>query len=301
MLSKTFASSGTWVIGFAYKRTIGFPSSSQVVCTWNDTATEHGFLLLDSLGRLSFFRTGTTNSQLAISTNSLVLNTWYYIEIKFTIADSPSGVYEVRVNGSSTGWIPRGTGDTRNGANASVNIIKIWSGYTSAGSYTYIDDIYICDGTDGTATQGAPNNDFKGDVRVDSYAPVGNGTNSHWVGSDGDSTDNYALVSDGNVVTYVAAPYTTSETIDTYVMADVLAGTIPLMTQVNTRAKKSDAGSCALYPYVLSSGSVYTGVQVSVGITDSIYMEIIDKDPNSGLAWTDSTLNAAEFGIDRGS
>jgi hypothetical protein len=283
-------SQATWIVGFAFK--FGGEVSIPKIFAFLDGVTVHCYVMLNASQQILFYGGGAT--LLATSTNVLLVDIWYYIEIKVTISDT--GSYEVRVNGSSSGWIPPASGDTRTAANASANCFY-FGGTTQSWSYTAcFDDIYICDGTDGTSTQGAANNDFKGDIRVDCFLPSANGTYSNWTGSDGVTTNNYALVSDGSETTYVTA---TAPKIDSYNFADLGTGIVPLMTQLNTRGVKTDAGACVLKPYILSSGVVATGTTFNPGTTSIIFHEVIDKDPNAGAAWTRTTLNAAEFGIER--
>lgn len=283
-------SQATWIIGFAFNQ--GGVGGVPKIFAIMDGTTVHCYLVLNAAGQILFYGGGAV--LLATSSNVLLSDVWYYVEVKVTIADA--GSYEVRVNGSSSGWIPPANGDTRTAANASANCFYFGGVSITAANSAIFDDIYFCDGTDGTSTQGAANNDFKGDIRVDCFSPNANGTYSNWTGSDGDTTNNYALVSDGSETTYVTA---TAPKVDSYNFADLGTGIVPLMTQLNMRGAKTDAGACVLKPYILSSGVVATGTTFNPGTTSILFHEVIDKDPNGGAAWTRTILNAAEFGIER--
>ena len=281
----------TWVVGWAFKIT-AMPTTYRALVGFWDSGTAQCYVRVTTGGQFQFVGPGGV---LATSANAILMDVWYYAEVKVTIGGAGVGNYELRINGSSVGWIPSAVGDTKTTGNTSANGIY-WQALPYSAAYSYWDDIYICDGVDGTATQGATNADFKGDCRVDCYAPSGNGSNSGWTGSDADQVDNFELVNDGSEATYVDA---TGAMIDSYAMADIPAGVIPLMTQVNMRALKTDVAGCVLRPYVLSVGDVATGASINPGLTSVIYHEVMDLDPDTLAAWTRSTLNAAEFGIER--
>ena len=280
----------TWALGCAvYLGTL--PIDIRPLLSFNDDATNHCSLRVNPSGTVAFYRSSIL---LATSANALLATTWYYMEIKVTIGDAGVGNYEVRVNGTSVGWLPDTIADTRNGANASANVFG-FSMMRSNYSVRF-DDIYICDGVDATATQGAANNTFKGDCRVDCLIPNGNGTNSGFTGSDADQVDNYALVNDGSEATYVTAD---GAMIDSYAMSDIGVAVTPLMVQANIRALKTDAGACVIRPYALSGGDVAVGSDINPGTTSVIYHQIMDLDPDTAAAWTRDGLNAAEFGVER--
>ena len=118
--------------------------------------------------------------QVAASTQ--LFTSWGRIEVYYLFDNS--GQIIVRLNGTDV-----------------IN----WSG-DSAVSGTMIGDLFITEGTVGVFmacddvaindTTGAENDSWVGNGRIRAIIPNGNGASSQWVGSDGNSTDNYLLVDD---------------------------------------------------------------------------------------------------------
>lgn len=230
---------------------------------------------------------------LATSTNTLSVGEWNYIEIKFVIGNS--GSFEVRVNGSSEGWIPQTVGDIQNGATTTVNNICFCTYYDISASLDYcIDDLYVCN------SSGATNNDFLGDVKVETLYPNANGNYSQWTGSDADQVDNYSLVNE-TVYTSDSAPYVTAETantIDTYQFSNLSTITNVKGIQVNYVAKKDDAAEKTIREKCRVSGSDYNGTTQYLGTSYALYSEIRENNPATGSAWSVSDLESAEFGAE---
>lgn len=285
-VTRVHSSHATWIVGFAF-RFAALPGSYLAFLSFQDASTLHVDIRLGSDGTLRATRNGTT---LATSSNALSANTFYYIETKVTIDDS-AGVVEVRVNGSSTGWINITGQDTRNAANATANLIKI----NGIGiSNVDVDDLYICDGA------GSVNNSFLGDVRVDCYLPDGNGNSSQLVGSDGNSTDNYLLVDEASQngdTDYVQSSTVNNK--DTYTFADMSHTPTSIFgTQLNMIAKKDDSGTRSIASVVRSGGSDYDGDTQALSAASYVdYRQIREVDPATSSAWTRTNLNSAEFGV----
>lgn len=285
-ITKVLPPHATWVIGFALNVSAAPTTASRIVSVF-DTGTEHLRLRLNTDGTVSVIRGVST--VLSTSAASLSFGGYSYLEWKFTINDS-TGSYDVRLNGAS---ITSGTSvDTRNGANASVNQFQIRALEQPGGNWDF-DDLYICDG------EGSTNNDFLGDIRVDCYLPNGNGNSSQLLGSDSNSTDNYALVDESSQngdSDYVQSA--TSGQKDTYAFADMAhTPTGILGAQINMIAKKDDAGVRSICSVTRSGGSDTDGATQALSTSYLCYREILETDPNTSSAWTRTNLNNAEFGV----
>jgi hypothetical protein len=101
------------------------------------------------------------------------MNQFNYFEIKATIHDT-TGSIELRINGVPA--LNLVNQDTRNAGTGVVNAIRI-GGTNSFGPIWAMDDLYICN------TSGSTNNDFLGDIRVDTLYPNADGTYSQWTPS----------------------------------------------------------------------------------------------------------------------
>lgn len=123
---------------------------------------------------------GATNR--IISSTTIALNTWYYVEVKLLVHGT-TGSAELKINGVSEGTF---VGDTQDQSNDSVLAMGIGSTFSSFdGSTYYLDDMYVLN-NDGTT-----NNTFLGDVRCQLLAPNTDNTTA-WTRSGGAA--NYEMV-----------------------------------------------------------------------------------------------------------
>ena len=291
-VQKTIAAGASFVMGFACT-TGSLPSSSPMaLALLRDAGTAQCALLLNLDGTLSVVRSTGTALTNGTSGGALSINTYYYIEWKVTIADSISaGSCKVRVNGVD--WITVATGqDMKNTANASAN--QIYLGPWNVGSgptVVYFDDFYLCD------QSGSVNNDFLGDVRIDTLYPTSDGNYSQFTPSTGSS--HYVLVDE-------TAPNTTdyNEGIavgdrDSYGMGNLgaLASQTVHGVQVNAAILKDDAGAKSAGTFVRSSSTNGDGAGVALGTSQVYVSQVFETDPNGSIAWTETTVNAMEAGV----
>lgn len=255
-------------------------------------STNQWTLQKDGTSALISLRQGSLNGTV-INTSAYTVptNTWIYVEIKIVLATTAVGSYEVRVNGSSimsaTGVITSASGTTWNGLSILVTP-------SAAASCSHDgDDAYFCDAS------GSDNNDFLGDIKIETLFPstdaVSAGSNAGLTPSTG--TDHGALVDE-------TAPNTTdyngSSTVgvkDTYNYPSLATtvGTV-LGVMVCPFLAKSDAGARTMNPVVRVGGTDYDGVVVYPSYGSYKYFpEIFERDPTSTL-WTISSVNSAEFG-----
>lgn len=283
-MTKTLDAQQTWIVGFAFY-TDKFPQSYRIFRLMDESTTHFGLYVNATSGTLSAARDTTV---LATSVNALSTKTWYYIECKVTIGDAGVGNYEVRVNGTSTGWLPSTAADTRNGGNATANVIAFNTLHASANlTNSVFDDIYIADGQAGI-------NDFLGDVKVTTLLPTSDGNATTFTPSTG--SDNYAMVDEANLdsdTTYNAS--STADQIDTFGLTDSTATSI-LGVQEFIVARKDDAGARTIATVCRSNGTDNVGATESPGTTYVVYRTIREVDPNTSAAWTVNGLNSAEFG-----
>lgn len=283
--TKTLPVSGTTaIIGVAIKTT-GFGSTSNIIEVY-EGSTLHMAVGIDGSGHLLVLRNTTT---LATSSSTISTNTWYYVEFKTVIHDS-TGTYEVRVDGSTFGGLTATGQDTRNGGSGTWDAVAL-GGFSSGQS----DDLYICDGS------GSLNNDFLGDSKVETLLPqtdaVAAGSHADFTPSTG--TDHGALVDETNPNT---SDYNSSSTvghIDSYNYPSLtLTGTIRGV-QVSPFHAKTDAGArtVSTMTRVASTDYVNGGTAISPPTTFGYDTQVFETNPNSGVAWTASDVNSAEFGL----
>jgi hypothetical protein len=236
---------------------------------------------------------GTTTTTVAVDSS-----TWFYLELKFKIANSiASGDVELYINGALELTLAATT-DTQHTANAYVTKYRLGGDsaiYNSTTTRRYIDDHYFLDLT------GSYNNDVLGDVRVLTLRPDNNGNSSGLTGSDGNSVNNYLLVDDTTShdtdSTYVESA--TPGTKDTYSFGDTLSNTATILgIQTNVIARKTDTAAKTVCPVIRIGSTDYDGTTTpGLSTSYSNYTEIYETKPSDSTPWTKSDVDGAEFGV----
>lgn len=269
------------IVGFAWR--YGVNGSARVIGFMESSGQQHINIYLDSsTQRLYVARAGTF---MAYCSSALAANQWNYIELKAVIHDT-TGIVVVRINGTETLNL---TGqDTRNAGTGIID--RLSHGANSSGTWNAdYDDYYVVGLTGGTAT------DFLGDVRISAQRPGGAGASTVWTPSAG---SNYQTVDE--TIANGDTDYVSSGTVgakDTYAFADV-AGTGDIKgLQVNVQARKSDAGLRQIAPVYRPTTTDTDGNTITLSTSHALYREIKETNPDTGLPWTLSELNAAEFGV----
>jgi hypothetical protein len=289
-LTKNFSANATWIIGFAVRVNTSFATQPAFAMQLFDGSSVQCGLYSLSTGALVFRRGDYNGTIVATSASTMSLNTYYFVELKATIG--ASGTIEVRVNGTSVGWIPSQTANIQSTANAYVDRIQLQVAGGQGVMPIYIDDLYICDGA------GTTNNDFLGDCRIVALFPDGAGSNTQFSPSTGGA--NYTCVDEttpNSDTDYVATSGTGY--IDTYTYQDLTttSGTI-LGVQVNIFARKDDAGSRTIAGEVRTGGVNYSGpVGFSIGDSYTYYKTLFELNPATNEKFTISEINNAEFGV----
>ncbi len=250
-------------------------------------ATTHMTIKRSTTGQIYIANgAGTT---LATSNPGLMpTTTWCQIEVKYFMSDTV-GVVQVRLNGGTTPVIDF-LGDTKN-AGTDANIDNILFG--SQNLLNYYDDIFIWNGA------GSVNNTFLGDCSIQTLYADGNGNYSAWVGSDGNSVNNYQQVDEAGASS--TADYNESGTAtnkDTYTFSDASAATVIKGVVHRSHAAKSDAGAQVFRQLTRISGTDYNGSDVTLSTSYAAVSQMMETSPASGVAWTQTELNATEFGVE---
>lgn len=248
-------------------------------------------LVITTAGKLAVYRNrgqgSTGGTQLGSdSTNILSASTWYFVELVATIHNS-TGVVEVYVNGSKSGWIDLTGQDTQHTANAVSNAVALCGRGSSA---VYFDDTYILRTTGGVRTARL------GDVKaVYKIASSGDGAVAQFTPSSG--TDNGAMVDD--VTPDDATTYNASATvgfIDTYAFAAI--GTVGTIYGLHnhSRLAKSDAGTCDAQTVQRTSATNYFGTQLGTSTTWGYQSTLYEQSPATTADYTASEIDGSEFG-----
>lgn len=210
---------------------------------------------------------------------------WNYIELK-VLFSATVGTVEVRLNGSTVlNLTGQNTISSANTYATKLQLNSIWT-------YTFFDDVYICD------TTGTENNDFLGDVQVITLYPTSDGTHTDFTPSTG--TDHYALVDEPQLID--TTDYNSSTTVghkETYNMSTFSgSGTIHGI-QVTPVVNNINAGAMITRAIARSGGTPADNEGVSRSLSQTVKAQtgIFEKEPTDDAAWTAASINAAEFGI----
>ena len=289
---KTFPNLATYVIGFRFRINQIISNAFQNLCGLYDSGTPQAILTLNGDGTLSLTRAGTAVTG-GRSTNTLNINTWYYIEMMCTINSSiGANTWQLNVNGVNWANVAAGQ-SSKNSANSTANQVYLGIGNMPGNGVQTMDfcDFY-CDGG-GSVNSGA----FWGDIKVECHWPIAQGTYSAWfpygglrVGCVNDITPN----GDTNFI----ADNTINDK-STYIFQPLVYPPASIMcTQVVHTSRKPDAGTRQIADYCLSSGTAVAGNTVSLTNTYQIYTNVLTQDPHTSAAWTANGINAAEFGVE---
>lgn len=271
------ASLTTFGIGFAI---LDSETTDHTIGTWGDLTLSR---LNHSTTQNLVLKRGATT--LFTSANGLWTPTWHHIVFHCTIHGS-TGSYRIWFDNVDI------TGGLVTGVDTSDSFASLTQFNFSAGNTIQfdVDDVYWQDDLT-----------YRGELRIASLLPNGNGNSSQFTGSDGNSTDNYLLVDDpgGNNVdddtTYVGS--STVGHIDSYAM-----GNLPSVSArvegvlARFRARKTDAGARNGQTLLRSGGTNYVGTSQPELSTYFGHRKNYLVDPNTGVAFTESGVNALEAG-----
>ncbi len=228
---------------------------------------------VDSDGHVYY---SVNNVLAATGTSVLQANTWYYLEVKL------SGV-EVRVNGVTE------IGPT---ADSAGPFNKITLEYTNTfGPAGLFDDLYVLD------TTGGINDDFLGELCVETLYPISDGTYSDWTPLSGSDhwpqVSEFIFDSDGSYVETAVAGNK-----DSYGVGNPPLLETPVYgVQLNLGVRKTGGGTREVAPLIRQAATDYSGPTDYISTDYRFFSWLLDQDP-SGSDWLYTTVNADEYGIE---
>ena len=231
-------------------------------------------------------RSRTAAVSIASGTTVLAPNTWYYLEFKLVVGTS--GSCELHLNGVP-GEIPSTTG---NFGATNIGALQLVCLAISDITDVSFDDLYILD-----TTGSSPQNNFLGDVVVETLFPNADGSHLDWIPNPAGTHFNKVnqTIPDGDT-TYVSS--INPGDIDTYTVGSLatLSGTV-FGVCTNLYARKDDAAGRQVAPVIREAGTDHVGTTTG-GLTTSYlyYRQLYQTDP-AGAAWTIASVNGAEYGV----
>jgi len=283
-LTKTIDSQSTWSTHFGMKTTTF--ASQRDFLSFRDAGSIQVELLINTDGTISATRNGTV---LGTTSLSLSINVYYHIQCKVVIHDTTGSVL-IKINNAEA--LNLTSIDTKNTANATANQIYLGNNRLSVNSYTMdIDDLIITDGTGSS-----PYNGLMGDKRVDAALCNGDGSTTEFTLSTGSS--HFALLDENPPVTTDYAESSTVNHVELLTFPDLptLTSATVDAVQILMFANNPEGGGRTIAGHVKSSAATATGSGFALTVGATYYADIFTQDPNTAGAWTQTTVNAAEFG-----
>ncbi len=295
----------TCVVGMAFTMTGPFgelrtggspldPASNASPCNalihLRQGGTDQLAVQINTNGTLAVYRGSTLLGNTTVALSAGVTS---YIEFK-TLIHPSTGTVEIKIDGVASGLALTGQ-NTRNTSSSTWDEVVVGNGTSGSGSTKTwtIDDLYIVDGT------GSVWNTFKGDTYVSILTPTSNGNSRDFTRSTG--ADDYALVDETLVngdTDYLESATATNKVSMGYSNCPVAGADIYGLV-VAAYGRKTDAGAAGHKALVRISGTDYVGTEVGLTSSYSFKKQAWDTSPASGVAWTESEVNAAEFGAQK--
>lgn len=242
-----------------------------------------------TLGDLYIARTGITT---LANTSTQPLGSqavWNYLELDATISTTV-GAATAWINGvqvlNVTGVNTAGAGGT------TANQITFFGNGANATVFSYIDDWYVVDPTDAT------NQILRiGDVAVRPITVSSAGTTTQFTPSTGSNFQNVDDTTPNNDTDYNEDNVVGH--IDTFTMTDIptVSSNVYAVKTVAV-VKKVDPGARTVKLVTRSGGANYLGASKSPASSYSRIESIQELDPNGNVAWTPTSVNAAELGYE---
>lgn len=287
------SSQPTLMAGFGFK-SLTLPGTYNDIFGLWDTGTLQMCLTLNSAGQLQFYRGIGTAIGTATSSNTIVANTWYGIQVQVTI-NSSTGSVACYLNGSATPILNISGLNTQTTGNASANQVSIGSeGGGSAQPAFHYDD-FFCFDTTGTTLNTLPS----GDARILTKMPASAGNYSNWTPTGLTNNWQNAAVQPPSTADYNAN--NSAGTKDSYTSQVAGLAVAPYFVIARASLERDDAGPHTPGIFVRSSGVDGAGV-TTPALTSSyaFYDAVFPTDPATGVAWTGPGADDAQPGIIEG-
>jgi hypothetical protein len=273
------------IVGFAHKQTSA-ASAEFFRIGGNGTQTDFVELVHNITAGTQLQTNSATRAWTLVNDDD---TDWHFYEIKATI-NSTTGIGDVivRIDGTEAMNVSNVIMEPANPTGFQFVDIRSNTGNL------YFDDFYILDAST------SPNNDFIGEVRIESLQPDGTtSTNTDFTPSAGSNYQNVDETPPNGDTDYNSSA--TLNDRDTHTTAG-LTGPASVKevfaAQVNTWSRKTDSADRNVSAVALSNTTTATGDSIPVTQTYNYYFDQWDTDPDTGSAWTESGINSAEFGYE---
>lgn len=236
---------------------------------------------------LQFVR-GTT-TVLGSSTNPLQFNTWHSVGVECFVNDT-TGTVKVWLDGNLE--IDLTGQDTKPGTTTTGSIL-VYGSQLPASQELLLDDVIFGDdsGSDLTA--------YPGDCHIEMLLPDSDGTTNDWtpVGTGTTNADRVDENPTDDDTTYVHSSTATHKDLYGFAALTETADTY-LAVQLHLRARKEGTGYREVNATMRSNVTEVDGDNLGLTITYLWFTYLQENDPNGGINWTESAINAMQAGIE---
>lgn len=276
-------------VGCAFK----FPgdnSNDNVVISINGIGDVIAKVTLTTSECIQIRRKPSTTELVLYTSEILQSYTWYYVELKAKIS-STQGFIQCRLNEQLI--FEEYDVDTYSYYQEGL---QTYSVHFSNGTYDrmWMDDIYILD------TTGSKNNDFLGDIRVDSIHPNGAGNHTDLTPSAG---NNYECVDETNMDDTDYVEGANAGEIDSYTYGSVptdIDDAAIFGIQLRNQAIRTAESDNIKMKGLLRTGSTDYKESTAQSLADIVKSKVViwEDDPSDSNPWTQAKINACEFGVE---
>jgi len=278
---KAFPASQCFTVGSAIK-VATMPVVSTPLYVFHDSATVQGYIALAPDGRIEYY----AGSQLvSVTTKSMTLGKWHYVEAGIKV-DNTAGTFKLQVDNTTDGWIPEVTGPTQVTANAYIDklsLVYMDPGFNTA--QLYFDDLYVAYGNELR---------FFGDSQVGQLIADADGDIDEWIGSDGNSTDNFRMV----LGLSTAIDTEVDGAISLFQMSNIPIN--PAMihaVQISALSRNAIPTERNLTFIAKSNGTLTQDEDFAWTTGDKFFYRTFLNDPGTNAAWTKTGVNALQVGV----
>jgi hypothetical protein len=228
-------------------------------------------------------RAGTA---LATSTATITAGVWYWVELRVKVHDT-TGTYELRVDGTATGWCSGSGADTRNGGAGTVTSLIM-----SNGGGAYYCGVFIADDS------GSAANTWAGPSTFHCRVPSAAGNYAQWTGNSGPNHTNVAESKEPDEdMTFNQS--STANQKDTFKGTAIPATSGSVYAIQHVLRTKQDGGAArTVRPLTRIGTTDYNGTSFNTPGSYAYRLEPVSVSPATSSAWSISEVDGAEFGYE---
>jgi hypothetical protein len=220
----------------------------------------------------------------------LKLNTWHHVEVHLEFSDASSSTLTMKL--SVDGLINDYTNQVNTTTIGTDPADSLQMGMSISVGTLDIDDFFMIDPEDGVAPT-----DMIGDMRIETLIPDGAGATTAWTGSYTDVDIALNTDHDGDTTKCESQTLGQQELFTFGNLAAAAAG-VPPAVAVNYIAKKQSAGGASFHAVKRTTGSTVDSNMAQTPQSSYGHSQKIWHTDGDDSAWTVSTVNSSQFGME---